>query len=168
MIKSASSREKFAAKLSPPDSNKQNSGLNFPVKLSTSLKFAPMSSRIAACGHPPVSTARMRSIGNASCFAKNSPSSFVNISFVTATMFSLLSYSVASFVKYPHSCNINAVFPVPTGPPIPTVKHLSEKSRFLYVAILRFKNDPLFGIGSCECGFKPSCECNVRPVDISS
>lgn len=42
-----------------------------------------ISSLIAACGHPPVSTARILSSGNAPCFIKNSPSSFVNISFVT-------------------------------------------------------------------------------------
>lgn len=42
-----------------------------------------ISSLIAACGHPPVSTARILSSGRAPCFIKNSPSSFVNISFVT-------------------------------------------------------------------------------------
>ena len=47
-----------------------------------------MSSRMAACGQPPVSTARIRSGSSAWCFVRNSPSSLVKMSFVTAAMFS--------------------------------------------------------------------------------
>ena len=66
------------------------------------------------------------------------------------------------------NCNINAVFPVPTGPPMPTVKHRSAKSLFLYVAILLFKKLPASGIGSWECGLSPSYACSFFPVAGSS
>ena len=60
----------------------------------------------------PVSTARMRSEVSALFLIRNSPSSLVNISFVTAQRL----YWSRSFK---HNDNINAVFPLPTGPPIP-------------------------------------------------
>lgn len=45
--------------------------------------LALMSSRIAACGHPPVSIASIREAGSARFLIRNSWSSRVNISFVT-------------------------------------------------------------------------------------
>lgn len=45
--------------------------------------FAEISSRIAACGQPPVSMARMRSAGRALFLMRNSWSSRVKMSFVT-------------------------------------------------------------------------------------
>ena len=79
-----------------------------------------MSSRIAACGHPPVSTALILPASKASCRVRNSPSSRVKMSLVTAQM------SRLSLVKCLQSCSINAVLPVPTGPPMPTVKARSS------------------------------------------
>ena len=67
MVKSASSRLKQAARLSPPDSIRRMSGWNFWWSSSSASRLAEMSSRMAACGQPPVSTARMRSAGKASC-----------------------------------------------------------------------------------------------------
>ena len=51
---------------------------------------------------------------------------------------------------------------------MPTVKHRSAKSLFLYVAILLFKKLPALGIGSWECGLSPSWECSFFPVAGSS
>ena len=45
-----------------------------------------MSSRMAACGQPPVSTARMRWGGRAPLLTKKSPSSWVKMSFVTCAV----------------------------------------------------------------------------------
>jgi hypothetical protein len=45
--------------------------------------FALISSRMAACGQPPVSMARIREAGRARFLIKNSWSSRVKISFVT-------------------------------------------------------------------------------------
>lgn len=67
----------------PPDSHSSKSALYKFDSSSRGPRFILMSSRIAAWGQPPVSTARMRSSGSAPCLIKNSPSSFVKISFVT-------------------------------------------------------------------------------------
>ena len=75
-VKSANSFENAAAKLSPPDSHNINGGklglellpsnnTSF-VKSSHAVKFADTSSRIAACGQPPVSTALIYLASNAS------------------------------------------------------------------------------------------------------
>ena len=45
-----------------------------------------MSSRTAACGQPPVSMARIRGEGRAECRVRNSASSRVKMSLVTAAM----------------------------------------------------------------------------------
>lgn len=67
----------------PPDSQRSMSALYKLDSSSRGPKLILISSRIAAWGHPPVSTARILSSGSAPCFTKNSPSSLVNISFVT-------------------------------------------------------------------------------------
>jgi hypothetical protein len=85
IVKSASSRLKHAARLSPPDSMKRSWGLNFACSSSRASRFEEISSRMAACGQPPVSTARMRSAGSAPCLVRNSPSSFVKMSLVRET-----------------------------------------------------------------------------------
>ena len=81
-----------------------------------------MSSRIAAWGQPPVSTARMRSVGSASFRTRNSASSRVKMSLVTTPR---LIRSRSSR----HSASTSAVFPLPTGPPTPTVNARSRVSR---------------------------------------
>ena len=74
------------ARLSPPDSTNSNSGSNVACSSSSAPRFAEMSSRIAACGHPPVSMARIRSAGRAPFRMRNSWSSRVKMSFVTAAV----------------------------------------------------------------------------------
>lgn len=69
--------------LPPPDSQRSISALYKFESSSRGPRLMLISSLIAACGQPPVSTARILSSGRAPCFIKNSPSSFVNISFVT-------------------------------------------------------------------------------------
>ena len=54
-----------------------------------------MSSRIAAWGHPPVSTARIRPGSKAPCRTRNSPSSFVKMSLVTAHSGNLIAQPAA-------------------------------------------------------------------------
>lgn len=55
----------------------------------------------------------MRSGARALFLIKNSPSSLVKISFVTAAMLNLSRRAL-------QRANMRAVFPEPTGPPIPT------------------------------------------------
>jgi hypothetical protein len=81
---------------------------------SHACRFAEMSSRIAACGQPPVSTAEIRSVGSAPFRFRNSQSSRVKMSLVTAAT-DIWSRSLR------HSASISAVLPEPTGPPSPTV-----------------------------------------------
>uniref|UniRef100_A0A7C8ZPW6 Uncharacterized protein n=1 Tax=Opuntia streptacantha TaxID=393608 RepID=A0A7C8ZPW6_OPUST len=107
--------------MAPPDSQRSMSVLYKFESSSSGPRFILISSRIAACGQPPVSTARILSSGSAPCLIKNSPSSLVNISLVTAARLYLSLNNL-------HKASIRAVFPVPTGPPIPTVKALSLKS----------------------------------------
>ena len=54
-----------------------------------------MSSRTAVCGHPPVSTAAMRSADSASLRTRNSASSFVKMSLVTTASSSSLAQRAA-------------------------------------------------------------------------
>ncbi len=51
--------------VSPPDSSSISSGVKLLVEFLQRQQMAEMSSRMAACGHPPVSTARMRSASSA-------------------------------------------------------------------------------------------------------
>ena len=83
-----------------------------------------MSSRTAAWGQPPVSTATIRSLqwsvpdfvldimssyaGRALCLVRNSPSSLVKISLVTAAILKRCRSAL-------QSASIRAVFPEPTG-----------------------------------------------------
>lgn len=67
-----------------------------------------MSSRTAAWGQPPVSTATMRSAGRAWLRVRNSQSSRVKMSFVTAAMEYLDRRTLQSW-------SIRAVLPEPTG-----------------------------------------------------
>ena len=80
-----------------------------------------MSSRIAACGQPPVSTARIRSAGRASLRTRNSASSRVKMSFVTTP-------SERESRSARQSARTSAVFPLPTGPPMPTVNARRRRS----------------------------------------
>lgn len=74
------------AKLSPPLSTNNNSVSNSACNSSNAPIFADISSLIAACGQPPVSIARIRSAGKASFRIRNSWSSRVKMSFVTAAI----------------------------------------------------------------------------------
>ena len=71
-----------------------------------------MSSRIAVCGHAPVSTGLIRSSANTAMRRSASASSVVKMSLVTTTML-----TVGANCR--HSAATNAVLPLPTGPPIP-------------------------------------------------
>src|SRR5271165_4474735 len=66
MVRSASSGEKVAARLSPPDSirTRSRSG-NFFCICATAARLMEASSRMAVCGQPPVSTPSIRSAGRA-------------------------------------------------------------------------------------------------------
>lgn len=66
----------------PPDSTSTMSASCLAVICSQAARFAEMSSRIAACGQPPVSIAWMRSGSSAECRSRNSPSSCVKMSLV--------------------------------------------------------------------------------------
>jgi hypothetical protein len=75
---SASSGEKVALRLSPPDSTNSSSSCgNLPHMSSTAARLIDASSRIAVCGQPPVSTPVMRSIGSAPDLVRNLASSLV-------------------------------------------------------------------------------------------
>ena len=76
-------RRYLVYQLPPPDSQRRMSALNKLESSSRGPRLMLISSRIAACGQPPVSTARILSSGSAPCFIRNSPSSFVNMSLVT-------------------------------------------------------------------------------------
>lgn len=67
-----------------------------------------MSSLTAAWGQPPVSMARMREAGRALCFVRNSASSRVKMSLVTAAMEKALRRAW-------QRTSIRAVLPEPTG-----------------------------------------------------
>lgn len=67
-----------------------------------------MSSRIAACGQPPVSIAVMRDGGRALLVRRKVASSVVKMSFVTVAM-------LYSFRRRWHRANVKAVLPEPTG-----------------------------------------------------
>ena len=92
------------------------------VSVSRASRFADTSSRMAAWGQPPVSTAEMRSAGSADLRVRNSASSRVKMSFVTTP-------SDRSSRSRRHSASVRAVFPLPTGPPMPTVKARSAHLR---------------------------------------
>jgi hypothetical protein len=107
---------------------------NLRCSVCRARRFALMSSRTAACGHPPVSMAEMRSGARALFRVRNSASSlywailllvstflsqslfllprlsthFVKISLVTAAM-------LYSSLKARHNFNMRAVLPDPTG-----------------------------------------------------
>ena len=78
IVKSASSGEKVAARLSPPDSisTRSRSG-NLARMSATAARLIEASSRIAVCGQPPVSIPRMRSGGSEPARVRNSASSLV-------------------------------------------------------------------------------------------
>lgn len=82
--------------------------MNSRCRSSSAARLAEISSRTAAWGQPPVSIARIRDAGRALCLVRNSASSRVKISFVTAAMeyFSR---------RARQSVSIRAVFPEPTG-----------------------------------------------------
>ena len=62
---SASAGLKIAVRLSPPlSTNTRSSGAGRASSSATASRLAEMSSRIAVCGQPPVSTARIRSAGS--------------------------------------------------------------------------------------------------------
>mmetsp|Transcript_157879 Transcript_157879/g.483795 ORF Transcript_157879/g.483795 Transcript_157879/m.483795 type:complete len:216 (-) Transcript_157879:230-877(-) len=114
-VKSASSREKLAARLSPPLSQISSWIPECSAeRLSNANRFPVMSSRMAACGQPPVSTARILSGASALFRVKNSASSRVKISLVTMPREYLSRRAWQSL-------RVKAVFPEPTGPPMPTV-----------------------------------------------
>ena len=88
-------------------------------------RLTEMSSRTAAWGQPPVSTATIRSLvllayvlpinqnmysyaGRALCLVRNSPSSRVKMSLVTAA-------TLKRSRSFLHRASIRAVFPEPTG-----------------------------------------------------
>src|SRR5262245_102084 len=78
MKRSASSREKTAVRLSPPDSTRTSSSSgNCRWKLATALRLALASSRMAVWGQPPVWTPTIRSSGSTSRRERNSASSCV-------------------------------------------------------------------------------------------
>lgn len=74
------------ARLSPPLSTNSNSVSKTACSSSNACRFADISSRMAAWGHPPVSIARIRSAGSASFRIRNSWSSRVKMSFVTVAV----------------------------------------------------------------------------------
>ena len=78
IVISARSGLKVAERLSPPLSININSmsGKRLAIS-STASKFMLASSRIAVCGHPPVSTPMMRSLGIKLFLVRNSASSLV-------------------------------------------------------------------------------------------
>lgn len=82
--------------------------MNSRCRSSSAARLAEMSSRTAAWGHPPVSMARMREAGRARFLVRNSASSRVKMSFVTAAM-EYFSRSAR------HSASMRAVLPEPTG-----------------------------------------------------
>lgn len=72
---------------------------------------------------PPVSTALILLGGsNAEFLMRNSWSSLVKMSFVTTPILSLS-------LNLLQMASVSAVFPLPTGPPCPTVKALSSQLR---------------------------------------
>jgi len=74
---SASSGEKVAARLSPPDSiNTRSRAGKRGVEVGDAARLMEASSRMAVCGQPPVSTPRMRSGDRAPERVRNSASSF--------------------------------------------------------------------------------------------
>ena len=77
-------------------------------KSSRAARLALMSSRTAAWGQPPVSIALMRSGGRAECRIRNSQSSRVKMSLVTAAM----EYCARRDWQ---RASIRAVLPEPTG-----------------------------------------------------
>ena len=89
---------------------------------------------MAACGQPPVSTHLILSSGNASFLTKNSQSSLVKISLVTT-------HIPWSSRRYLHRANTRAVFPDPTGPPIPTVNARWRKRALYRVTQIMVKLD---------------------------
>ena len=82
--------------------------MNSRCRSSRAARLADMSSRTAAWGQPPVSIARIRLAGRALCLVRNSASSRVKISLVTAAM------EKASRKAW-QSASMSAVLPDPTG-----------------------------------------------------
>ena len=78
IVASASSGEKVAERLSPPDSTNMiwMSGCASTMA-STASRFMLASSRMAVWGQPPVSTPTMRSAGSTELAVRNSASSLV-------------------------------------------------------------------------------------------
>mmetsp|Transcript_8242 Transcript_8242/g.20128 ORF Transcript_8242/g.20128 Transcript_8242/m.20128 type:complete len:233 (+) Transcript_8242:222-920(+) len=152
MVKSESSREKLAARLSPPLSIKAKSGSNCVVSSSSLTTLPEISSRIAAWGQPPVSRHAMRSAGSASLRVRKSQSSFVKMSFVTTQRLYLSR-------RWRHMESTRAVFPLPTGPPMPTVKARCLKSRLVVRGGSRSSYFPASSICSwvCPCSWEWEC-----------
>lgn len=76
--------------------------------VSRAPRLAEISSRIAACGQPPVSIAVIREGGRALLFKRKVASSVVNMSFVTVAM-------LYSERRRRHKARVSAVLPDPTG-----------------------------------------------------
>ena len=82
-----------------------------------------MSSRIAACGQPPVSTARMR-LGGQRLVADQELGVLAGEDVVGDD-----AEAVASSRSARQSASSSAVLPLPTGPPMPTVNGARADSR---------------------------------------